>query len=615
MDSATPSSAPPHKHPLSLDQPPSEPTSTATPPLSDAASLPLVPPSDSHAFPLPSLPESTLDHDHDQDTEPKTDPTPTATPPSPLAHPFNALDTHPVQHAASAPNSPTTDIHIQQPVSAPSLMHRRSAIRPSHRRRPSVTAPPMPASHFSKPIEMPPEAAMAGIQLESNAVPANLATLERVQSGNNVELATKLSGSADRRENRPGGGGGNPIKKRITKISKIRGGHRKKVKDGYVVFKGHRNWEIVLSIQFGLRYTSELLEDASNTEPTAKDYEESLAFDFNPVDDQRSMFEVNKFAKWVHPAPFVYKAIRRRFGISEADFLEATCAESRVRELPTPGKSGALFYITDDENYFMKTIPHVEEKMLESMLPSYYEHIANNPDTLLTRFMAHFSVHTRRDRHIRMVVMASIFNDQLFIDRKYDLKGSTYKRFASEEQLQSENVTLKDQDFHNPIFFSPDVVDKIMGQLSKDSTFLESHNVMDYSLLVGVSDMLAEEDSIYKEMFGADEEDAPYFVGYQKGPNGEKFGVRVCMGIIDFLQRFRFRKKVEYGCRVMQSCSSSAASVAPPHLYRERFIEFLGSRLLADPDFDFVDLMYAPSPDSKVVPVDSKHSAAEADGA
>lgn len=455
-----------------------------------------------------------------------------------------------------------------------------------------------------------------GLRIEATDAPhAAAAALERVHSG---ELAKKVSLGKDeagnvvevstspRRENARAGNG---LKKQITKafptIGKLASGgqHRKKVKDGEVVFKGHRNWEIVLSIQFGLRYTSELLDDSDGVEPTQKDYAESLAFDFNPVDEHHSVFDVNKFAKWVHPAPFVYRLVRQKFGVSEHDFLDSTCSESRVRELPTPGKSGALFYITDDEKYFMKTIQHIEEKMLVSMLPSYYRHVSNNPDTLLTKYLAHFSVQTRRDRHIRMVVMASIFTDQVFIDRKYDLKGSTYKRYASPAQLQSENVTLKDQDFDDPIFFRPEVLERIMDQLAKDSQFLESHSVMDYSLLLGLSDMMSVEDASYKTAFGPNEDDAPYFVGYQKDKQGHKSGVRVCMGIIDFLQRFRVRKKVEYGCRVMQSCSSSAASVAPPHLYRERFMAFLRSRFLPDPDLDVSTLVGTTA--TQHVPVES----------
>lgn len=524
---------------------------------------------------------------------------------APLDDPTAELNQHPasppITHANSAPSADPLDANVKQPVSAPVLMHRRSVGRSqTHKRRPSitgnVTASTATGAHYSKPIEMPPGIPVGGFRLDSSNVTSNVAELDRVQSKDNIDIgvSVKHSGSGDQRSANRGGSGnaGNALKKQITKISKYAGGgnHRIKVKDGEVVFKGHRNWEIVLSIQFGLKYTSELLEDANGTDPTPKDYEESLAFDFNPVDEQRAAFEVNKFAKWVHPAPFVYKAIRKRFGVLEKDFLDATCSESRVRELPTPGKSGALFYITDDERYFMKTISHIEERMLVSMLPSYYNHICSNPQTLLTQYMAHFSVQTRRDRHIRMVVMASIFNDQIFIDRKFDLKGSTFKRLATPEQLKSKNVTLKDLDFQSPVFFRPEVVKQLMDQLSRDSEFLESHHVMDYSLLLGMSEMQREEDRYFKDAFGEQEEEAPYYVGYEMGPKGEKKGLRVSMGIIDFLQRFRLKKKVEYGMRVLQSCSSAAASVAPPHLYRERFMRFIATRILPDPDLDITRL-------------------------
>lgn len=519
-------------------------------------------------------------------------------PPEPHSAPDPFLAQTPVSKApVSAPPLPTPPVSLPSP-----LHHPRSTRGVTPRRRASGTGTPgvATASHFSKPIEMP----TTGLRIETaNAPHAAVAALERVHSGElakTVSIAREdavnvvgLSTSPRRETTKPGNG----LKKQFTKvvptIGKIATGshQRKKVKDGEVVFKGHRNWEIVLSIQFGLRYTSELLEDSDGAEPTQKDYTESLAFDFNPVDEHRSVFDVNKFAKWAHPAPVVYRLIRRKFGVSEDDFLDSTCSESRVRELPTPGKSGALFYITDDEKYFMKTIQYIEEKMLVSMLPSYYRHVSTYPDTLLTKYMAHFSVQTRRDSHIRMVVMASIFTDQVFIDRKYDLKGSTYKRFASEEQLQSENVTLKDQDFTDPVFFRPEVLSSIMDQLAKDSLYLESHGVMDYSLLLGLSDMLPGEDTSYKAVYGPKEENAPYFVGYQRDKEGRKSGVRVCMGIIDFLQRFRLRKKVEYGCRVLQSCSSSSASVAPPHLYRERFMAFLKSRFLPDPNLDVSTLV------------------------
>jgi len=382
----------------------------------------------------------------------------------------------------------------------------------------AVPPPNNNASYFSRKIHIPAAAA------QTFRYTAPESNIERAQSASGEGLFDDGSPLPVPRREQPKQPGG--LKKKLTKVVRAArlppsagGRRRKKVRNGECVFKGHKSWEIVLSIQFGLRYTSELLQSSDSSDPNEADFYESLAFDFNPVDDFRSnshSTEVNHFAKWVHPAPFVYRQIRDKFKVPEEEFLEATCSESRIRELPTPGKSGALFYITDDEKYFMKTITGVEERMLMSMLPAYYTHINEYPNTLLTKYLAHFSVKTTRNNHIRMVVMASIF---------------------------------------------------------------------------GLSNMIEDEDEYYKHSFGQKEENAPYEVAYRIDESGAKRGIRVSMGIIDFLQRFRSRKKAEYGMRIVQSCSCSAASVAPPSLYRRRFIDFLKSRLLGDPDFDISKLV------------------------
>lgn len=504
------------------------------------------------------------------------------------------------------PLSESDDTQLDNTATHHHHHHHRSTSLPQNRQipsqqnttttksRPSLSSSNIPnvsmqPSHFSKPIEIPPDISV-GLRLDSITTLPDIVSSDLIQPCT-TDNNTKRSISCDRRDISRNSttvtvGGTNALKKQITKFSKMAGAgrQRKQVKDGQVVFKGHRNWEIVLSIQHGLKYTAEILESKNEIEPNDRDFAEKLSFDFNPDDGQTGGFQ-SKLAKWVHPAPRVFKAIRRKFNISEIDFLHTMCSGTHVRELPTPGKSGALFYITDDENFFIKTIQRIEERMLMSMLPSYYRHISNHPNTFLTKYMAYFRVRTGGDRHIRLIVMASIFDDQICIDRKYDLKGSTYKRLATPKQLESANVTLKDQDFHQPIFFRPDVVKKIVNQLRQDSAFLESHQVMDYSLLLGVSDIPNEGDTLFDGLHGADEENAPYFVGFQRGPSGEKVGVRVCMGIIDFLQRFRVRKKLEYGLRALQSCSARSASVVPPHIYRERFMTFLESKLLADPDY------------------------------
>jgi len=372
--------------------------------------------------------------------------------------------------------------------------------------------------------------------------------------------------------------------KRVTKMAKpLVRGRKRKVKDGEVVYKGHRNWEIVLSIQFGLRHTSEFFQADTTVEPSSSHFKKSLVFDFNPAEEHRSLLNVASFASWEHPSPVVYRRIREHFGLSEADFLGSTCAESKVRELPTPGKSGALFYITEDESYFMKTVTKGEQRKLASLLPLYYEHVTKNPQTLLTKFLANFSVRTTRGSHIRMVVMSSIFDQGLYLDKKYDLKGSTKGRTASARELEKENVTLKDLDLQSPIFFRPDVTERLLTQLDRDADFLERTAIMDYSLLLGMSEMLEEDDAWYKEQYGENEESAPYYIGAQVDASGERTCYRICLGIIDTLQGYTVRKQLEHTFKTVQYCSPTSMSVAPPPVYRHRFVDFCREKILPDP--------------------------------
>mmetsp|Transcript_35964 Transcript_35964/g.143784 ORF Transcript_35964/g.143784 Transcript_35964/m.143784 type:complete len:277 (-) Transcript_35964:2686-3516(-) len=215
---------------------------------------------------------------------------------------------------------------------------------------------------------------------------------------------------------------------RVSKVGKQAGkqvnkGRRrkKKVKDGVVVFKGHPSWSIVLAFQVGLRQTSELLNsDSKPPELNGQDSKVSVVFELRAAASGGET-EVSR-TTWAHHAPYLYKEIRETFGISDGEFLGSVSSEAKIRELPTPGRSGALFYITEDEEYFIKTISQDEEKKLKLMLPGYVKHIKRYPNTLLTKFVASFYIKTAQRHHIRLVAMGSIFRGGLYIDRKYDLK-------------------------------------------------------------------------------------------------------------------------------------------------------------------------------------------------
>lgn len=75
------------------------------------------------------------------------------------------------------------------------------------------------------------------------------------------------------------------------------------------------------------------------------------------------------------------------------------------------------------------------------------------------------------------------------IHKKYDLKGSTVQRQASEKEKAKELPTYKDNDFieeKNKLFIPNDVRQKLIEILKSDTEFLTKLHLMDYSLLVGM---------------------------------------------------------------------------------------------------------------------------------
>ena len=75
--------------------------------------------------------------------------------------------------------------------------------------------------------------------------------------------------------------------------------------------------------------------------------------------------------------------------------VRMTCSRRALRELPSPGKSGSVFFLSDDDRFMVKTVSHEEMGLLLRLLPGYTAHCGANPATLLTRF---YGVH--RIKHL-----------------------------------------------------------------------------------------------------------------------------------------------------------------------------------------------------------------------
>lgn len=93
--------------------------------------------------------------------------------------------------------------------------------------------------------------------------------------------------------------------------------------------------------------------------------------------------------------------------------------------------------------------------------------------------------------HLMMMAHTLRIKNQDRVERIYDLKGSTVKREVKFGKNTARTKTLKDVDFiklkkKEPINLIEIDQKFLIRQLQKDSEFLKSVNIMDYSLLLAV---------------------------------------------------------------------------------------------------------------------------------
>jgi 1-phosphatidylinositol-4-phosphate 5-kinase len=192
-------------------------------------------------------------------------------------------------------------------------------------------------------------------------------------------------------------------------------------------------------------------------------------------------------------APWVFRHLRAKFNIDPADYLMSLTSKYILSELGSPGKSGSFFYFSRDYKYIIKTIHHSEHKLLRKILPLYYNHVQENPNTLISQFYGLHRVKMAYGRKIHFVVMNNLFPPHRDIHQTFDLKGSTVGRDLQESDLErNPRATMKDlnwvrRDRH--LQCGPERRFDFIEQLTKDVELLKKLKIMDYSLLVGIHDV------------------------------------------------------------------------------------------------------------------------------
>ena len=199
------------------------------------------------------------------------------------------------------------------------------------------------------------------------------------------------------------------IVKQLKKHTKVKG--RKKYKNfkGKVIDGEHELYVITAGIMLGIRCS---LENAKveatlrSSRLTLEDfnYVENVAFPAMGSDNlpyptpPHSLQRTFKFKSY---APRVFSRLRDLIDIDGDEYLQSICGNYNFIEFMSNSKSGQFFFYSHDGKYMLKTQTKEENKFMKLILPHYYRYLAENPQSLLVRFLG---MH-----RVKMYVLCSIF--------------------------------------------------------------------------------------------------------------------------------------------------------------------------------------------------------------
>ncbi|KAK7336462.1 hypothetical protein VNO77_17004 [Canavalia gladiata] len=395
---------------------------------------------------------------------------------------------------------------------------------------------------------------------------------------------------------------------------------KKSKRQGEIISKGHKNYELMLNLQLGIRHSIARPAPTASLDlkPSAFDPKEKVWTRFPPEGSKYTPPHPCCDFKWKDYCPVVFRTLRKLFKVDPADYMLSICGSEALRELSSPGKSGSFFYLTSDDRFMIKTMKKAEVKVLLRMLPAYYNHFRDYGNTLVTKYYGLHCVKLNGpiQRKVRFIIMGNLFSAGNITHRRYDLKGSSLGRTSDKPETEiSETTILKDLDLNFIFRLEKSWFQEFCRQVDKDCELLEQEGIMDYSLLLGIhfKDISPEgeinpsqsgttaSDSENERTSHASNEDTDQppsgpsriILGanmparvertVRRGdselqlvgePIGEFYDVVLTFGIIDILQDYDISKKLEHAYKSIQYDPTSISAV-DPRQYSRRFRDFI----------------------------------------
>ncbi|KAH0955692.1 hypothetical protein HN011_001945 [Eciton burchellii] len=414
-------------------------------------------------------------------------------------------------------------------------------------------------------------------------------------------------------------------------------GHRRVGADGEITYKKIQTSQIMGSIQLGIQHAVGSLASKPERDLLMQDFMTVETTNFPSEGSNHTPAHHFSEFKFKNYAPIAFRYFRDLFGIEPQDFLMSMC-HAALRELSNPGASGSIFYLTSDDEFIIKTVQHKEGEFLQTLLPGYYMNLNQNPRTLLPKFFGLYCYrcNSKNIRLVAMNnLLPSIIKMHQKYDLKgstYKRKASRLERSKSSPTYKDLDFIE-----HHPegIFLEADTYSALVKTIQRDCRVLESFKIMDYSLLVGIHnlDQAAKEKQTQRLSASAEEEtgemagESDEFIQTERDkeredrigatalnrsrsinrqkivahstamesiqaesePIDEEAGVPsggiparnargerllLFLGIIDILQSYRLKKKLEHTWKSMIH-DGDTVSVHRPGFYAQRFQDFM----------------------------------------
>jgi 1-phosphatidylinositol-4-phosphate 5-kinase len=199
-------------------------------------------------------------------------------------------------------------------------------------------------------------------------------------------------------------------------------------------------WKVVITIMSGIEMSVRVFDfDKMVYEPLAKDFELKNTFQIH-----HASLDQYKFAQFVDFAPLIFHYLRKMSGVFPENYLESlgshclskaiTGSVESFEGLSSSGKSGSFFFTSHDKKYMVKTIKTAEFNLIMNILPEYFAYVTKYKENLLNKILGLHRIVMKNKLGIReewtIIVMENIFCTNKHLKLKFDLKGSTYKRFT-----------------------------------------------------------------------------------------------------------------------------------------------------------------------------------------